>query len=192
MAQKLFEVTLPLHPEPQHNSVDDSAMELEEEEIRSPLTEYFKLSGTDPLVRDLFYWQMPLFFRWSRRMLQWIRTNKDPVTIGTLGPKDYFNSEREGLRYLLTHRRGCDSFISLRTIEGVEYDFYTDAMRAFLYPLADQIADKEDYINMCLIDEIILHDDEIEYFKFNYHNELREFYETLEENIFLSFELGHF
>ena len=65
-------------------------------------------------------------------------------------------------------------------------------MQAYMYPLADRIAIELEAREMLLIKEIILQDDELEYFKLNYHAEMQVYLDLYEEEIICSFELGYF
>jgi hypothetical protein len=124
-------IRLPLHPEyrPREN-LNDSGLDIEVEE--TPLTQYLKLSGENDLVKTLFYCDMPLFYHWSSTKCEWVRNTKLSITRGHMMPEDFNNRELESLRYLLINRKGCDSFKSLRTVDGKEYDTFSEAELAIL------------------------------------------------------------
>jgi hypothetical protein len=108
--------------------------------------------------------------------------------------------ELTGLKFLLMNRTGCASFAGLRTIDGIDHDTFDWA--AYEFKIAHKV---HEYFQVCresraeaVLSNIILEMDKIDYFVENFNqsaydverfNELETY---LNEQLLISFELGHF
>jgi hypothetical protein len=69
-------VRLVIHLEDQQNVLFDDGANLDnvlEKNLETQLTQYLKLSGLDPEVRQLHYYQMPLKYVWNKSQRQWTK-----------------------------------------------------------------------------------------------------------------------
>jgi hypothetical protein len=106
-----------------------------------------------------------------------------------------FDDEREALKYLLLNRTGCNSFISLRTFEGITYESFEQTAYEFKvahksdhdFFVSERESREDDYYY-----KIILEDDMLNFFIDNYQPEKDDLESFINEQLIISFELGHF
>ena len=74
-AQKPKTTRLPVHLEEQQTVYFEETQNLKEfienRSHETQLTHYLKLNESNADVRELHYYQMPLFFRWNNKLRQW-------------------------------------------------------------------------------------------------------------------------
>ncbi len=54
----------------------DNIDSIKQKKHDTQLTHFLKLNATNPDVRDLYYYQMPLFYVWKRRKHMWMPRKK--------------------------------------------------------------------------------------------------------------------
>lgn len=93
------------------------------------LTAYFRLNAADPNARQYLYHEVPNHYCWNATTTTWTRrkTNTGQRIIGRMYSVSPLDRQRFFLRLLLVHRRGCVSFVDLKTIDGVVHLTYEAA-----------------------------------------------------------------
>ncbi|KAK1347231.1 hypothetical protein POM88_055054 [Heracleum sosnowskyi] len=94
----------------------------------SKLEAFFKLNITDPNARQFTYDQIPRKYVWNDGANKW-SLRKKGLQIGRLIYTHHSSGEIWYLRLLLSKVRGCTSFESLRTVNGVLYSSYHEACK---------------------------------------------------------------
>ncbi|KAK1362492.1 hypothetical protein POM88_046966 [Heracleum sosnowskyi] len=94
----------------------------------SKLEAFFKLNITDPNARQFTYDQIPHKYVWNDGANKWTLRKKG-FQIGRLIYTHHSSGEIWYLRLLLSKVRGCTSFESLRTVNGVLYSTYHEACK---------------------------------------------------------------
>jgi len=79
--------------------------------------------------RDLLYQDYPQAYSWNNSTKKWSLRRQNMFAIGRLIFAHPTGKECFYLRLLLTVRRGCTSFVDIRTINGHTYDTFKDACR---------------------------------------------------------------
>ena len=72
-------IRLPIHLDGQQNVLfddDDDLNNVLNKNQETQLTQYFKLNRTDPEVRDLLYYQMPLKYIWNKSSKKWTKRKR--------------------------------------------------------------------------------------------------------------------
>ncbi|KAK1350607.1 ATP-dependent DNA helicase [Heracleum sosnowskyi] len=92
------------------------------------LEAFFKLNITDPNARQFTYDQIPHKYVWNDGANKWTLRKKG-FQIGRLIYTHHSSGEIWYLRLLLSKVRGCTSFESLRTVNGVLYSTYHEACK---------------------------------------------------------------
>ncbi|CAB3388057.1 Hypothetical predicted protein [Cloeon dipterum] len=113
------------------------AAALRRDQHDTKLTSFFKIirefvPGNDGFdARNLYYEQMPVYFRWDAPAHTW-RRRVNNMTAATLGRIPVINprcGDLFYLRMLLKHVPGPRSFTDLKTVNGVTYGTYKEAAK---------------------------------------------------------------
>ena len=128
--------SLPVHL-PQENLVQFEPNQLHDPEFlekrqRTKLTAFFDLvQSSNGKLSDLMYENVPNDFSWNDRSKRWTtrQNNQKFPTIGRLAWVHPRMTEAFYLRLLLMHVPGPNSFVALRTVDGVVCDSFLEAAR---------------------------------------------------------------
>ncbi|XP_076041929.1 uncharacterized protein LOC143025805 [Oratosquilla oratoria] len=96
------------------------------------LTAFFKLCAKydEKFVSTLYYHQMPQHFCFDKAHSVWRERKGNTFSLGRIRAVSTKTVELFYLRLLLTHKAGPTSFEDLRTVEGVTYPSYREAVKA--------------------------------------------------------------
>ncbi|OWZ06912.1 Helitron helicase [Phytophthora megakarya] len=128
-------VLLPVHLKGRHMvlfRVDEDPEEVLERTNHSMLTRFFELCASDDpvnqIAKTMLYQDIPKKFTWKNG--RWVRLQKFQLSICRMNDVSPRDMERFYLRVMLCNRRGPTSFEDLRTVSGIEYPSYLDAVKA--------------------------------------------------------------
>ncbi|XP_076056347.1 uncharacterized protein LOC143034296 [Oratosquilla oratoria] len=126
--------TLDLHLEGE-NEVFFNADHDEETLLRktlkdTQLTSFFKLCQKNEFAASLLYHEIPNLFIYDKLVAKWIERKTKTAALGRVRAVTTKTVELFYLRMLLSHKRGPTSYKDLRTVEGVEYETYREAVKA--------------------------------------------------------------
>lgn len=97
----------------------------------STLIAWFNLNLLDETARGYTYTDIPKYFTWDKKNKVWKKRQRN---IGTKIGRMYFIAptcgEKYYLRMLLQHQKGCTSFESVRTHNGITYGTYRETAEA--------------------------------------------------------------
>lgn len=107
------------------------------------LNGWFRLNLSDPTARNYTYTEIPKYYIWNKKEKSWEKRQRN---IGTKIGRIYFvlpnAGEKYFLRLLLQHQKGCTSFESIRTHQGIVYDSFKNAAEAIgLLESANEVRD---------------------------------------------------
>ncbi|XP_074336028.1 uncharacterized protein LOC141673193 [Apium graveolens] len=95
----------------------------------SQLETFFLLNESDVNARKYTYDQIPQYYVWNETDRKWC-VQKKGKQIGRLLYTHHSSGELRYLRLLLSKVRGCTSFRSLQTVNGVHYSTFKDACKS--------------------------------------------------------------
>ncbi|KAG3154209.1 hypothetical protein PC128_g22417 [Phytophthora cactorum] len=98
----------------------------------SMLTRFFELCASEApenqVAKSALYQDIPKLFRWDTKAKRWMRRKRYQAALGRtihVSPRDM---QRFYMHVLLCDRKGPTSFENLRTVDGVTYDLYREAV----------------------------------------------------------------
>jgi hypothetical protein len=129
-------VRLHVHMPGQHDVMfhaDDTAEELHAKASTVRVTKldaWFALNQHCASARQFKYAEIPKFFTWNTADRCWLPRKKACTMLGRIYEVPITDLELTGLRLLLLHVRGAQSFDDLRIVDGFLYTTFQDAARA--------------------------------------------------------------
>lgn len=133
---KLFKYPLPpdLHLEGENEIFYDErsseAKILEKSSSATQLTAFFAKCRTNTLAVSLMYQDMPNHFTYDAKNGAWNERSNKSSALGRIRAVTSKTLELFYLRLLLTHKRRPTSFEDLRTVEGVKYASFREAVKS--------------------------------------------------------------
>ncbi|XP_076056343.1 uncharacterized protein LOC143034293 [Oratosquilla oratoria] len=125
---------LPIHLEGEHNIFyveEKASMSVEHQLTKvTQLMAFFKLCENDVFARTLLYTEVPTHYVFCKKSGVWTERSRGSISIGRMQTTNSKNAELFYLRLMLSHVRGPKSFSDIRTVEGVEYATYREAVKA--------------------------------------------------------------
>ncbi|XP_076066096.1 uncharacterized protein LOC143039740 [Oratosquilla oratoria] len=123
---------LPIHLEGEHNIfyVEEEASMSVEHQLAKVTPTFFKLCENDVFARTLLYTEVPTHYVFCKKSGVWTERSRGSISIGRMQTTNSKNAELFYLRLMLSHVRGPKSFSDIRTVEGVEYATYREAVKA--------------------------------------------------------------
>lgn len=117
---------------------EKNAKEKANDPPKTTLTEFFKLCQKDEFAATLLYHEIPKYYSWNKTKKQFVRRKKgvsvknnpnikSSYTLGRVYSIHPSNSECFFLRMLLHNIRGPQSFVDLKTIDGILCRDYREA-----------------------------------------------------------------
>lgn len=94
------------------------------------LTAFFKLCAKNSFAASLHYHEIPHHFCYNANYSRWEERKGRTFSLGRIRAVTTKTVELFYLRLLLTHKLGPTSYEDLRTIEGVMYPSYREAVKA--------------------------------------------------------------
>ncbi|XP_057455107.1 uncharacterized protein LOC130746488 isoform X2 [Lotus japonicus] len=122
-----------------HERID--AVVARHKELETMFTSWFSANREHPEGRHLTYAEFPTMFVYDPKKKEW-RLRQQGFSIGRLRYIPPQSGELFYLRILLTVQKGCTSFESIRTVDGVLHNTYQDACDAL-----GLLKDDKEYIN---------------------------------------------
>ncbi|XP_076032449.1 uncharacterized protein LOC143020171 [Oratosquilla oratoria] len=124
----------PIHLEGEHNIFyveEEASMSVEHQLAKvKQLMAFFKLCENDVFARTLLYTEVPIHYVFCKKSCVWTERSRGSISIGRMQTTNSKNTELFYLRLMLSHVRGPKSFSDIRTVEGVEYATYREAVKA--------------------------------------------------------------
>ncbi|XP_076056177.1 uncharacterized protein LOC143034118 [Oratosquilla oratoria] len=125
---------LPIHLEGEHKIFyveEEVPMSVEHHLAKvTQLMAFFKLCENDVYARTLLYTKVPTHYVFCKKSGVWTERSRGSISIGRMQTTNSKNAELSYLRLMLSHVRGPKSFSDIRTVEGVEYATYREAVKA--------------------------------------------------------------
>ncbi|KAL7246824.1 hypothetical protein ACSBR2_001852 [Camellia fascicularis] len=109
------------------------------------LTEYVATNSSSSHARQLLYCEFPEHYVWNNQSKHW-KPRKKHRTIGRIVAANPLEGERYFLRILLIHIKGATSFTNLRTINGITYNSFREAVEKY------GLLEKDNATEECLIE----------------------------------------
>ncbi|XP_076043607.1 uncharacterized protein LOC143026723 [Oratosquilla oratoria] len=94
------------------------------------LTAFFKLCKTNEFAKTLYYPEVPSHFVYDEDKHTWDERMTKTSSLGRMRAVDTKTVELFYLRMLLTHKKGPTGYTDLRTVDGVLYDTFREAVKA--------------------------------------------------------------
>lgn len=98
--------------------------------VKSTLRAWFELNKVDPEARELYYWQIPEFYKWNAKRGQWVKRQRNRKVIGRLYSVSPRNTTLSRLRLLLLHVKGAASFEDLKAVGNEAFESFDEACLA--------------------------------------------------------------
>ncbi|XP_076055177.1 uncharacterized protein LOC143033571 [Oratosquilla oratoria] len=125
---------LPIHLEGEHNIFyveEEASMSVEHQLAKvTQLMAFFKLCENDVFARTLLYTEVPTHYIFCKKSGVWTERLRGSIAIGRMQTTNSKNAELFYLRLMLSHVRGPKSISDIRTVEGVKYATYREAVKA--------------------------------------------------------------
>ncbi|XP_076066133.1 uncharacterized protein LOC143039775 [Oratosquilla oratoria] len=94
------------------------------------LTAFFKLCKTNEFAKTLYYPEVPSHFVYDKDKHTWHERMTKTSSLGRMRDVDTKTVELFYLRMLLTHKKDPTGYTDLRTVDGVLYDTFREAVKA--------------------------------------------------------------